>query len=219
MILAIGDSNLYPSCTESGETVDLDNMGPVFARLMDQPYRCWGKNGASNYWIENHIQYFLADNTWDPKTFLFIGWTSYEREEWPWLYSNYSVCGGPSFGLPDPLKARFEQWKLTLTEDYRLSCLDKWHDKIYTVHEQLLNKQIPHLFWTTYDNFKDIKNHKRNWHGNFYRPYDTDGCMVKWFDMNNISPKENDIFHYDRNAHAMWAQELAVYAQENLLFK
>jgi hypothetical protein len=32
MILAIGDSNLYPACTESEQPVNIDNMIVVFSR-------------------------------------------------------------------------------------------------------------------------------------------------------------------------------------------
>jgi len=81
MILAIGDSNMYPACTESGQPVDPANMVPVFSKNMDQPFKCWSKNGASNFWIRSHIDYFLAGTDWTDDTFLFVGWTSYEREE------------------------------------------------------------------------------------------------------------------------------------------
>ena len=216
MILAIGDSNLYPSCTESDQPVDDSNMVPVFAHLIGQPFQCWSKNGASNYWIETHLNYFLADKHLDPNTFLFIGWTSTEREEWPWLYSNISVCGGPDFGIPHPMKARYEQWKTTLTREYMQQCTQLWHDRIYQIHLQLQELNIPHLFWTTYDNFKSVDN-QQNWHGNFYKPYNQDGCMSKFFETNNILANNGDPFHYGPMAQSAWATELSNYAKENIV--
>jgi len=101
LILSVGDSNLYPSCTETDQQpVDFTNMAPVFSKQMGQDFKCWSKNGASNYWIETHIEYFLADTSKIKDPFLFIGLTSTEREEWPWIYNNISVCGGPDFGIP-----------------------------------------------------------------------------------------------------------------------
>jgi len=216
MILAIGDSNVYPACTESDQPIDQTNTVPVFADQLSQPFRCWGKNGASNYWIQTHVEYFLSDETWSPDTFLLIGWTSWEREEWPWLYSNISVCGGPDFGVPAAMKARYEQWKSTLTRDYMHACLEIWHERIYQVHEQLHERGVPHLFWTTYDNFKDLEDH-RNWHGAFYRPYDPYGCMSKWFEANNVQAVAGDPFHYGVDGHQAWGVELANYAKTNLL--
>lgn len=217
MILAIGDSNLYPSCTETDQQpVDLTNMGPVFSKQMGQDFRCWSKNGASNYWIETHIEYFLADTSKIKDPLLFIGWTSTEREEWPWLYSNISVCGGPDFGIPEPMKARYEQWKTTLTRDYMQQCIEFWHDRIYQMHLKLRELEIPHLFWTTYDNFKSVDN-QVDWHGNFYKPYDPNGCMAKYFETNNILANTGDPFHYGSEAQAAWATELSKYAVEHKL--
>jgi hypothetical protein len=216
MILAIGDSNLYPACTESEQPVDTTNMIVVFGRQLADSFSCWAKNGASNYWIENHIDYFLADTRWEPNTMLFIGWTSFEREEWPWLYNNISVCGGPDFGMPEPMKARFNQWKTTLTGDYYRRMTQFWHDRIYAMHLRLRERGVPHLFWTTYNNFDTINNHQ-DWHGNFYKPYESMGCMAKWFESNNISANAGDPFHYGAEAQTAWGSELALYAKEHVL--
>ena len=213
MILAIGDSNLYPACTESQQPVDTDNMIVVYSKQFAESFSCWAKNGASNYWIENHIDYFLADPRWEPNTQLFIGWTSFEREEWPWLYNNISVCGGPDFGMPEPMKARFNEWKTTLTGEYYRRMTQLWHDRIHTMHLRLRERGIPHLFWTTYNNFNTIADH-RDWHGNFYRPYAADGCMAKWFESKNIQANPGDPYHYGAEAQAAWGNELALYAKE-----
>jgi hypothetical protein len=216
MILAIGDSNLYPACTESEQPVDVTNMTVVFSQQLAESFSCWAKNGASNYWIENHLDYFLADPRWEPDTLLFIGWTSFEREEWPWLYTNISVCGGPDFGMPEPMKARFEQWKTTLTGDYYRQMTQFWHDRIYGLHLKLRERGIRHLFWTTYNNFKEIANHQ-DWHGNFYRPYDDDGCMSRYFESNSIHAIDSDPFHYGPAAQTAWATELSNYTKTNIL--
>jgi hypothetical protein len=216
MILAIGDSNLYPACTESEQPVDTDNMIVVFSRQFAESFSCWAKNGASNYWIENHIDYFLADSRWEPNTMLFIGWTSFEREEWPWLYNNISVCGGPDFGMPEPMKARFNEWKTTLTGEYYRKMTQLWHDRIYAMHLKLRERSVPHLFWTTYNNFNTITDHQ-DWHGNFYKPYDADGCMAKWFESNNILANEGDPFHYGAAAQAAWGTELSLHARKFVL--
>jgi hypothetical protein len=216
MILAIGDSNLYPACTESEQPIDIDNMIVVFSRQFSESFSCWAKNGASNYWIENHIDYFLADARWEPDTMLFVGWTSFEREEWPWLYNNISVCGGPDFGMPEPMKARFNEWKTTLTGEYYRKMTQLWHDRIYAMHLKLRERKISHLFWTTYNNFNTIDNHQ-DWHGNFYKPYDPNGCMAKYFESKNILANDGDPFHYGADAQAAWGTELGLYAKEFVL--
>jgi len=216
MILGIGDSNLYPACTESDQPIDVTNMGPVFAEQMNQPLRCWAKNGASNYWIEHHLDYFLADPAKDPNTLLFIGWTSFEREEWPWLYNNISVCGGPDFGMPEPMKPRFNQWKQQLTGEYYRKMGQFWHDRIYNIHMKLREQGVRHLFWTTYNNFKEIAN-QQDWHGNFFQPYEANGCMSAYFESVGIGSMPGDPFHYGPEAQAAWATALSRFARENQL--
>jgi len=216
VILAIGDSNMYPACTEVPDTPDPNNMVSVFSNRINQPFRCWSKNGASNYWIETHIEYFLADTSWPADTFLFVGWTSVEREEWPWLYNNISVCGGPDFGMPEAMKARFNQWKTTLTGEYYRRMTQLWHDRIYAVHLKLREREIPHLFWTTYNNFNTITD-QQDWHGNFYKPYDLNGCMAKYFESNNILANDGDPYHYGADAQATWGTELGLYTKEFVL--
>lgn len=212
MILAIGDSNMYPACTESQQPIDQGNMVPIFSKLLDQPFRCWSKNGASNYWIQAHIDYFLHDTAWPADTLLLVGWTSFEREEWPWLYSNISMCNGPDFGVPPAMFAKYTTWKQTLTEEYVQNKINFWHDTIYQLHLHLLSRQIRHVFWTTYDNFKSVPTQMK-WQGCFYKPYDTDGCMQQFFANNKLNANPGDSFHYDQSAHGAWAQELATYAR------
>lgn len=216
MILAIGDSNMYPACTEVLDSPNVNNMVAVFSSNLDQTFKCWSKNGASNHWIETHIEYFLADHSWPTDTLLLVGWTSPEREEWPWLYNNISVCGGPDFGVPAAIKARYQQWKQTLTEEYLQSRMKMWHDRIYSCHLRLRTKSVPHLFWTTYDNFKSMQD-RREWHGNFFQPYDLDGCMCRFLQAQNIKSLHDDPFHYDDHAHRVWATALSDHARKFIL--
>lgn len=207
---------MYPACTEVQDAPDPNNMVSCFSSLLDIPFRCWSKNGASNHWISSHIDYFLADDSWSKDTFLLVGWTSFEREEWPWLYSNISVCGGPDFGMPEPMKAKFNAWKQNLTEEYLQERIHYWHNQIHAMHMKLRDKQIPHLFWCTYDNFKSIPE-QLDWHGNFFRPYELEGCMCKYLESQSINPMPNDAFHYDQQGHRTWATALSQHAREHVL--
>ena len=117
--------------------------------------------------------------------------------------------------MPEPMKARFNEWKSTLTGEYYRKMTQFWHDRIYAMHLKLRERGVPHLFWTTYNNFKEIPNHQ-DWHGHFYKPYDTDGCMTKFFAGRGIHANAGDEFHYDQIAHQVWAQELALHVARDL---
>ena len=72
------------------------------------------------------------------------------------------------------------------------------------------------VFWTTYDNFKSIGN-QVEWSNNFYKPYDENGCMAKFFESNKLLAIDGDPFHYGPVAQAAWATELGQYAREHNL--
>jgi hypothetical protein len=57
----------------------------------------------------------------------------------------------------------------------------------------------------------------QDWHGSFYKPYDPDGCMAKYFESNNILANEGDPFHYGAAAQAAWGTELSLHARKFVL--
>jgi hypothetical protein len=212
MILAIGDSNMYPACTEQGfKNRDVDNFVSMFASQANLPFRCWAKNGASNYWIEHHLQYFMDDVSLHNNTVLLIGWTSVERQEWPWLSSNVSVCAGPDFGVPDIMRSRFEKWKASITGDYLRELGEFWHTRIYGHHLALQKLGIRHRFFNAYESFHCVANHQ-DWQGCFFRPYDTNGDMYHYLVDHGVSTIKHDPFHFDQQGHALWAQTLYQHA-------
>jgi hypothetical protein len=118
--------------------------------------------------------------------------------------------------MPEPIKARFNEWKSTLTGEYYRKMTQLWHDRIYAMHLKLRERGIRHLFWSTYNNFNTIAN-QQDWHGNFYKPYDADGCMAKYFESKNILANDGDQYHYGPDAQAAWGIELACHAKEFVL--
>lgn len=217
MILAIGDSNCYPACTESGVAVDQHNLVAVMSRELGRSFRCWAKNAASNYWMEHHIEYFLADRAkWPNDTMLVIGWTSWERQEWPWQYQNYSVSAGPNYGVPDAMMARYRAWKQNLTDDMVQEAKASWHDRIYQCHEMLRSHSVPHLFWLTYDSFHDATE-QRDWHSSFHAPYHDDGDMYHWLTARGHETPGDDPYHFGAEAHRAWAYQLVKHVRENRL--
>jgi hypothetical protein len=114
------------------------------------------------------------------------------------------------------MKARFNQWKTTLTGEYYRKMTQFWHDRIHAMHLKLRERGVPHLFWTTYNNFDTIADHQ-DWHGSFYKPYDPNGCMANYFESNNILANEGDPFHYGAAAQAAWGTELSLHARKFIL--
>lgn len=213
-LLAIGDSNLEPARTDSREgrppRLSPYNVAPIFARELGHDYRVWAKGGASNHWMLDHVNYLLDNisNFKDP--IIMVGWSQWERAEWEWQGTSLSLSVEPYYDIPADLREQYHQWRSGITPEIVGTQRQFWHDLIYQVHLKLQELKIPHIFWSTYDNFvgDSIKN-KKDWHHCFFKPYDIDGCMKAWFAANNIMSYPTDIWHYGADAHEAWGQVLA----------
>lgn len=212
-VLAIGDSNVLP-----GRAGNLKNCAHQFARNINHGDKahCWAKGGASNHWIMENLNQILNNIDAYPDPVFFIGWTQWEREEWEWGDQEFSVCIGPHFPVAPELEERYKNWRDSMTDAVIQEKRDAWHEIIYIVHQRLDEMDIPHCFWTTYDNFIGYTGVRQyDWSGSFFRPYDHHGCMKDWFAENNIDPIPGDPWHWDGDSSSKWGDVLASHFLKN----
>lgn len=217
-VLAIGDSNLEPSRTDSLQgrppRFANNNTVPIFAQELGHDFRCWAKGGASNHWMLEHVNYILDNIDQFNNPIVMVGWSQWEREEWEWPGDSLSVSVSPYYDIPEEMQERYQQWRSGITPEVIGTKRLFWHDMIYQVHLKLRSLNIPHVFWSTYDNFVGLDNHY-DWHGCFFKPYDIDGCMKAWFKANKIDAKPTDPWHYASDAHLAWGKTLANFFKEH----
>ena len=206
-VLAIGDSNVLP-----GMQGDLGNCAHAFARAIGNGDRAvaWGRGGASNHWVLDHVNQALDNIELYPDPVFFVGWTHWVREEWEWEGQEISVCIGPYFPVPADLEQRYNDWRNGITDSVIKDMRDFWHEMIHTVHLRMTDMAIPHQFWSTYDNFIGKTGKQQlDWNGSFFKPYDFDGCMSEWFIANNIDSIPGDPWHWSSEASTTWGNTLA----------
>jgi hypothetical protein len=219
VILAIGDSNLAPASTLKNKKPGVKNIVPFMADAMGLDYQCWARVSASNFWIEHHVRHFLASA--DPPTLLIVGWTSFEREEWPAgdEFISLSNLINPSM-LPEMMRARYQAWESSNTYEKKLNLGKYWHQKIHDLHLELRSRSVPHLFWFTYNNFSDpaMGVDIQDWHDNFFLPYDSLGTMYSYLIAQGCQPPDYDPYHFDIAAHRIWANALIEHIKEHNLY-
>lgn len=213
-LLAIGDSNLEPSRTDSREgrfpRYNPYNVVPTVAKQLGHNFRCWAKGGASNHWMLDHVNYLLdnIDEFKDP--IVMVGWSQWERSEWEWNGSSLSLSIDPYYEIPDELQEKYQKWRDGITPDVVGVQRQIWHDIVYQVHLKLQNLKIPHIFWSTYDNFVgDSIQNKKDWNNCFFKPYEPNGCMKEWFKLQNIPSIPGDPWHWSVDGHEAWGKNLA----------
>lgn len=121
----------------------------------------------------------------NPYLVIVIGWTRWDREEWldedtdEW----YQVTRDNLSELPTKWIARHRRWAR------EISLRDKsteWHGKIHDLHTDLLDMQIPHVFFNSTSNFDSELAGSTDWHGCYLAPYDKDKTFMEWSRLNGL---------------------------------
>ena len=212
MILYVnGDSN-----SDGSECKDLTNSWPhILANHLGRTLINEAKGGTSNPRIMRVSSQTLAQA--DRKTFVVIGWTSWEREEWLHQSQYYDVNSGGHDILPTELQERYKQWVTEQGPDQQSIKSRNMHEQIHRLHRSLKDRHIPHLFFNALMPFQHNlldPNHK-DWNKNYLGPYDNDSSYY-WY-LKNHGQKSTANHHYTDKAQAVWADVLYNYIQENQL--
>ena len=192
------------------------SFGSLVAQYFKLPLVNQALPGASNNYIIRITQDWIR--TCNDKYFVLIGWSSWEREEWPYRGEFFQAnSSADTFGDLE-LDQRYKTWVNGLDENNIPRLGKEWHEKIWQFHEKLTVRNIPHLFFNCfYDFFIDLK-HQRDWCGNFFHPYESDWSYWHYLQQQQFSPAQSDSFHYGADAHQAWANLLIQHIkQHNLL--
>ena len=130
-----------------------------------------------------------------------IGWSTWEREEW--LHDNvyWQVnAGGVGHDWPEPIKERYRDYILTL--DWAKAEAQA-HTAIHQLHTELMDLEIPHLFFNTFNHFNLAP---ADWHNCYLDPYDSKKTYWHW--LTNSGFRSNQSYHFGADAHAKWADFL-----------
>lgn len=173
------------------------------------------KGGTSNPRIMRVASQSLS--TVDRNTFVVIGWTSWEREEWSFNGKYYDVNSGGHDTLPIELQERYKKWVTEQSPEQQGIKSKNMHEQIHRLHRSLKDRHIPHLFFNALMPFQHNlldPNHK-DWNNNYLDPYNNDASYY-WY-LKNKGYKSTANNHYTDNAQPVWADMLYNYIKENNL--
>ncbi len=212
---AMGDSNMIGANTDPSHRnygPDPDNFFNVLAQHFEFDFECWAKNGASNDHIIRMTQQWI-DSCPDPNKFVFIGWSTWEREEHQVQDTYYDIdawCIYHAFNTPPELEihANCLKQKLESNPNYMDECARRWAGRIYEFAKYLESKNVGYLFWNAYNRLlpgstSAVFDHR------FVRPYN-DCFNQYWYlkQVRNHPTAPNDPYHFDSQGHRKWAEFL-----------
>jgi hypothetical protein len=141
-----------------------------------------------------------------------IQWSTWEREEWEYQGQYYNVNSSGHDQLPDVLITKYKQWVIEQTPETLVGKSQHTHEKIYKLHCELTEKQIPHVFFNCMYNFFEITN-QLNWNHSYIGPYENDASYYWYLKKRNFAA--DNWYHYGEDGHKAWANFLIKYIEEN----
>lgn len=210
MILYVnGDSN-----SDGSECKDLTQSWPwLLAKKLGYTLINEAKGGTSNPRIMRVASQALAHS--DRKTFVIIGWTSWEREEWLHNGQYYDVNSGGHDILPIELEERYKQWVTEQCPEQQSIKSKNMHEQIHRLHRSLKDRRIPHLFFNALMPFQHnlLDPVHKDWGKNYIGPYDNDLSYYWYLKNHGRAPTKNN--HFTDDAQWAWADVLYNHIQEN----
>ena len=215
MILYVnGDSN------SSGH--ELSSIENSWSMLLGEKLKMslvnYARAGASNPAILRTTKSFLSQPGIE-NTFVVIGWTSWEREEWNFRNQYYNVNAGGHDLLPVELQQRYKDWVIQQDGEARYAKSKLLHNEIYQLHKTLQLKNIPHLFFNALMPFwhKDLGDPTlcKDWDDCFLYPYLQDYNYYWYLKKQGFVPTSGN--HYLETAQQHWADVLYNYITDKKL--
>jgi hypothetical protein len=207
-----GDSNSSGNeLKDSGKS----SWPQLLANRLDISLANEAKSGTSNPQIIRTASNSLSRANKD--TFVIIGWTSWEREEWLHQGQYYNVNSGGYDTLPPELEERYKQWVIEQGPEQQSIKSKLMHSQIHRMHRSLLERHIPHLFFNALMPFQHnlLDPIQLNWHKNYVGPYDNDLSYFWYLKNHGWKPTKNN--HFLENAQAEWSDVLYNYIRDNEL--
>jgi hypothetical protein len=167
------------------------------------------QGGASNARIMRTTREYLDNNRPD---LILIGWSTWEREEWQYQGQYYNVNSSGHDPLPAELQQLYKHWVIEQNSDTLSAKSQYWHNEIFKLHSELVQKNIKHVFFNCMYNFFQTNN-QQDWGINYIGPYDNNASYYWWLTQQGF--QADSWYHFGADGHRAWATRLIDYIQEH----
>ena len=184
------------------------------AQALNAELVCDAESGSSNDRILRTTQNWLDINKDKlSDVFVAIQWTTWEREEWLHEGTWYQVNASGVDWVPSELQQRYKDY--VIGHDYQAKTLF-WHDQIWNLHCQLVDLNVPHLFYIGWSTFSDIQKQK-SFGPCYLGPYNRELSYNSVLINNNFKWKTPNHYHFGADGHCFWSEYLLQYINDNNL--
>ena len=188
------------------------SWGRTLADTAKAVFRCEAESASSNDRILRTARAWIDANPQDwYRTLMIIQWSTWEREEWLSNGKFYQVNASGTDHVPQELQEQYRNYIIGL--DWKAKTQDA-HNMIWAFHNELKEKNIPHVFFNGNNDFSSIKE-KKDWGANYLGPYDPDQTFSATLTRNGHETVAPNSWHFGKQAHSFWARFMLQYCIDN----
>jgi len=186
--------------------------GKLLSLALNAGFRCEAESASSNARILRTTRAWLAEQKNNLQNILVvIQWSTWEREEWLHNGTYYQINGSGIDMVPQELQEKYRQYILGINWQEKT---EQAHNDIWQLHQELLDRHIPHIFFNGNNDFSKIAN-QQNWGINYINPYDPASTYHAQLQAVGIETVMPDSYHYGRDGHTWWFKYLLNYIMSN----
>lgn len=190
------------------------NLAVSWGKCLSLPLRmsfhCGAESASSNDRILRTTSDWLAHPR-NQDVLVIIQWSTWEREEWLHDGVYYQVNASGIDHVPEELAQRYKEFVVNVDWD---KCTQHWHEKIWAFHQELKEKNIPHIFFNGNNSFDRIQN-RYDWGTSYIDPYNNAGTYTSVLQKNGHSTVAPESWHFGKEAHSFWANYVLQYIVRN----
>jgi len=192
-----------------------DNSKVCWARLLSDVLKTTlyldAEGASSNARILRTTRDWIKANQHDlAQCLIVIQWSTWEREEWIDSRGNYLQVNASGIDhVPESMELQYKEFIASVDWNQRTNY---WHDQIWQFHNELLDQNLPHVFFNGNNNFSIVKERK-DWGISYIEPYSSSfDNMLKNNGFQTVSP---DSWHFGKEAHSFWYRFMLQYIISN----
>jgi hypothetical protein len=199
------DDPVYPENLGPHPDNICDSFGYLLADQLKFKFKTDARSGCDNNRIIRTTRDFISET--NEEIFILIGWPTFERKEM-FIEEKYYYFGPGFHSSKNHINQLNKQYVASLDSRAHTELTNQAYEKIYEFHCELQNQKIKHLFFNTYQWFKDIDQQLHyDWNNCFIGAYNKADVYWHWLQSQGFGTV-NGGYHYGAAAHYAWANRL-----------
>jgi len=187
------------------------SWGKLLSLTLKSSFHCAAESASSNSRILRTTREWLSKQFDNKNLLIVIQWSTWEREEWLHDGIYYQVGASGMDHVPPALQEKYRNFVIGTDWEYKTQ---QAHEEIWLLHQELLQKNIKHIFFNGNNDFSKITDSK-DWGVNYIGPYDpkmTYDALIRAQGIDTVAPNS---WHFGKDGHSFFHRFMLQYIVNN----